>query len=68
MSQSVLEAIKSGAWDFEPEPVQSDAFPPTQALPGSEQKLNVLAERLRLGLPLWHPADRRYVGQIDEAR
>ena len=22
-------------------------------------KLDVLAERMRLGLPLWHPSDRR---------
>jgi hypothetical protein len=31
---------------------------PTGALPGTAEKLDVLAERLRLGLPLWHPEDR----------
>ena len=30
----------------------------TAALPGTAEKLDVLAERLRQGLPLWHPADR----------
>lgn len=30
---------------------------PTQALPGSPEKVEVLAERARLGLSLWHPQD-----------
>ena len=30
---------------------------PTEALPGSEDKVAVLAERARLGLSLWHPRD-----------
>jgi hypothetical protein len=28
-------------------------------MPGTRKKLTVLAERVRLGLPLWHPADRQ---------
>ncbi len=35
---------------------------PTDALPGSEEKIRVLAERARLGLPLWHPLDARLPG------
>jgi hypothetical protein len=48
-----------GIWDFEPRGSQPTAHTrPTAALPGSQEKLDVLAERLRQGMPLWHPADR----------
>lgn len=30
---------------------------PTTALPGSPEKVRVLAERARLGVSLWHPLD-----------
>jgi hypothetical protein len=30
---------------------------PTEALPGSPEKVAVLEERVKLGLALWHPAD-----------
>jgi hypothetical protein len=33
------------------------AAQPTTALPGTEEKVLVLAERARLGLSLWHPQD-----------
>ena len=59
MPRSVLDAIKLGKWDFEPERVRIETFSQTDALPGSHEKLSVLAERVRLGLPLWHPSDRR---------
>ncbi|MBX3415283.1 MAG: hypothetical protein KF708_21540 [Pirellulales bacterium] len=58
MNTSVLDAIKEGVWDFEPEMVEDTQYAPTQAIPGSVQKVMVLAERLERGLPLWHPADR----------
>ena len=57
MSNSVLEAIKLGFWDFEPEEVSSSEYDPTQALPGSGDKLDIMAERIRRCLPLWHPSD-----------
>jgi len=53
-----LEAIKQGDWDFEPNSQQVVNLKATAAMPGTNEKLNVLAERLRQGLPLWHPADR----------
>ena len=58
--QSVLEAIKSGDWNYEPEdaPPENEDFESTSALPGSDKKLEVLADRIRSGLPLWHPEDR----------
>ncbi len=60
MAESVLEAIKRGVWDYEPE----EDFPsfdniPTDAMPGTGQKLTILADRVQQGLPLWHPHDRR---------
>jgi hypothetical protein len=30
---------------------------PTNALPGSEEKIRILAERFRSGVSLWHPLD-----------
>jgi hypothetical protein len=58
VSRSVLEAIKQGDWDFEPSNQQVVNLKATAAMPGTNEKLNILAERLRQGLPLWHPADR----------
>ena len=57
MAKSVLEAIQVGQWDFEPENEDLE-FDSTDALPGSEEKLKVLADRIQQGLPLWHPSDR----------
>lgn len=57
MPRSVLEAIKQGQWNFEPEANTQDKA--THAMPGTTEKLDVLAERLRLGLPLWNTSDRR---------
>ncbi len=32
---------------------------PTDALPGSKEKIRILAERARNGVSLWHPLDPR---------
>jgi hypothetical protein len=58
VSKSVLEAIREGDWFFEPEEVDAGRFHATAAIPGSPQKLEVLAARARAGLPLWHEGDR----------
>ncbi len=58
MPKSVLEAIKLGFWDFEPPEVEYSKFDASDAMPGTTEKLQVLAERVRRGLPLWHAADR----------
>ena len=63
---SVLEAIKLGLWDFEPEQqAEAEQFQATGAMPGTTAKLDVLAERVRLGLPLWHPSDRQDYDEED---
>lgn len=58
MPRSVLDAIRQGIWDFEPTDKEKLDTPPTTALPGSREKLDILADRLRQGKPLWHPSDR----------
>jgi len=57
--KSILDAIKMGLWDYEPEDTDRRNYDSTGALPGSSEKLHVLAERVSRGLPLWHPKDRR---------
>ncbi len=53
---NVQESIlKNGHDDFYP--IQNDREEPTRALPGTEEKVEVLADRLRRGVPLWHPRD-----------
>ena len=59
MIRSVLEAIKQGDWHFEPVAVPDEEFDSTGAMPGSAEKLSILADRVRDGLPLWHARDRR---------
>jgi hypothetical protein len=64
--RSVLEAIKQGEWNYEPLNEAANEIRATAALPGSVEKLDVLAERLRLGLPLWHPRDRMSYDDEDD--
>jgi hypothetical protein len=56
--RSILEAIKQGDWNFEPTGEQPVNLKATAAMPGTQEKLNILADRLKQGLPLWHPSDR----------
>lgn len=58
VSKSVLEAIREGDWFFEPTDLEPSNFDATTAIPGSREKLDVLAARAREGLPLWHTHDR----------
>lgn len=58
MRKSVLEAIKEGEWDFEPEGIEDCKFDSTGAMPGTNEKLSVMADRVASGLPLWHGCDR----------
>lgn len=58
MANSVIEAIQEGIWNFEPKEPERHDFESTHALPGTQEKVEVLAMRLRSGQPLWHPNDR----------
>jgi hypothetical protein len=67
MADSVLNAIRDGEWAFEPTPVKEDQFESTGALPGSKDKVRMLAERAKEGLPLWHSEDRQSFDDSEEA-
>jgi hypothetical protein len=58
VTKSVLEAIREGNWSYEPEEIDKSRYSATQAIPGTNEKLEVLAARVRAGLPLWHERDR----------
>ena len=68
MPNSVLEAIKMGIWDFEPERVEETHFDSTKAMPGTKEKLSILAQRVQSGLPLWHSQDRQDFDEEKERR
>lgn len=56
--RNVFEAILECGHDEDFIPVETKEFQPTEAPAGSDNKLAVLARRVELGLPLWHPEDR----------
>ena len=57
--RNVFEEIEKTGHDEEFVPAITAEFCPTDAPAGSSAKGEVLAERVRKGLPLWHPEDRR---------
>ena len=65
MTKSVLEAIKQGEWNYEPENIDEQAFRATRAMPGTNEKLSVMAARVEAGLPLWHGHDRTEYDDLD---
>jgi hypothetical protein len=58
MLRNVLDAIRDGDWYFEPKEIDSGGYQATSAIPGTKEKLDVLADRVSSGLPLWHESDR----------
>ncbi len=58
MTRTSLDAIGQRNWQPEREERRESDFPCTDAEPGSPEKLQVLAQRIQQGLPLWHPNDR----------
>lgn len=58
-SNSIFNAISKSGNDknFSAE-IDEEQFDETRYMPGTQGKLDTLAERARLGLPLWHPKDR----------
>jgi hypothetical protein len=56
--RNVFEAILESGHDEDFVPMADENFRQTDAPAGSRAKLQVLAERVRRGQPLWHPEDR----------
>ena len=55
---NVFEAIVKYGHDEDFAPSTTKTFCPTAAPAGSREKLDVMAERVLKGEPLWHPEDR----------
>ena len=55
--RNVFEIIELYGHDENFEPQPTPEFTPTRAPAGSRQKLDILAERIQRGMPLWHPED-----------
>ena len=67
--RNVFEAILQYGHDEDFAPHADEEFESTDAPAGSRSKLDVLAERVRRGEPLWHPEDRPdYTGLIGAVR
>jgi len=56
--RNVFDAILECGHDEDFVPAVNDEFVATDAPAGSRAKIDILAERIRKGLPLWHPEDR----------
>lgn len=67
MTDSVLDAIRNGQWDYEPGEILDTDYTPTTAMPGTDAKIDILADRARQGLPLWHSSDRRSFDDTEQA-
>ncbi len=56
--KNVFEAILECGHDEDFMPEETDDFNATDAPAGSRMKIEILAERVLRGQPLWHPRDR----------
>lgn len=65
--RNVFEAILECGHDEDFVPVAGNDFRATDAPAGSRKKLEILAERVRKGMPLWHPEDRCDYGGLTGA-
>ena len=55
---NVFEAILKYGHDEDFAPEASDEFEATDAPAGSDEKIEILRQRVALGMPLWHNSDR----------
>jgi hypothetical protein len=56
--RNVFETILKYGHDEDFAPVAGSDFAPTNAPAGSREKIEALARRIEMGMPLWHPEDR----------
>jgi hypothetical protein len=67
--RNVFEAILESGHDEDFVPSASEEFNATSAPAGSRAKLDILADRIQRGEPLWHPEDRSdYSGLVGAVR
>ena len=65
MDKSVLDANPTvDCYDESDNRSASGEFAATNAEPGSREKLDILADRIRQGMPLWHPEDRHVEDEL----
>ncbi|MDZ4821807.1 MAG: hypothetical protein SGJ20_22830 [Planctomycetota bacterium] len=57
--RNVFETILKYGHDEDFAPVAGDDFVATDAPAGSKEKIDILAQRIAMGMPLWHLDDRR---------
>jgi len=55
--RNVFEIIDLYGHDENFEPQCTEDFSPTMAPAGSREKIDILADRIQRGMPLWHPED-----------
>jgi hypothetical protein len=48
-----------------PRGVNPEDYEPTEAMPGSREKVAVMADRLARRLPLWHPLDAPHEDMLE---
>ncbi|HUS39896.1 MAG TPA: hypothetical protein VMX74_10625 [Pirellulales bacterium] len=56
--RNVFEAISRFGHDEDFSPLETEEFESTEAPAGSREKLDILAQRVQEGQPLWHREDR----------
>jgi hypothetical protein len=56
--RNVFETILQYGHDVSFAPVENEEFVPTDAPAGSRAKIDAMAQRIQMGLPMWHPEDR----------
>ena len=59
MQTVFFDAIKKYGHDEDFDPKPDKLFFPTMYSPGSNEKVEVLRQRVELGLPLWHENDEK---------
>ena len=58
MNKSSLDVIQNARPVYKLDEIEELSFDATDAEPGSAEKIEILARRIREGFPLWHPDDR----------
>jgi hypothetical protein len=57
VSQNVFEALAKYGHDIDFDGKPNELWFPTMYGPGSPEKIEVMRQRVELGVPIWHPND-----------